>query len=439
MSEYREALAALHRLERFGIRLGIAEVRAYCEAAGHPELAFPTLHIGGTNGKGTTAACLAALGTAHGLRTGCYTSPHVLDFRERIRVDGEPIGKESVVNAWRRVAGWSRERGLTYFEATTLMAFEHFAAARVELAVVEVGLGGRLDATNVVRPEVAVVTNVARDHEPQLGRDLAGIAREKAGIFKAGVPALVGETHAPAVRAALADAARTAGAPIEFLDDGVRLAVRLVEEGVRFDYSGPDWRGSDLVLPIRGIHFARDAALAVRAWERSRIRSVSDTSVRRAVAAVRPVGRAERWTVDGIEIVFDVAHNPAAVERLMEGLSTAADGPTLLVAGFLADKDWAGMLERLAVLGGAGWLCGLADAPPDRRLERPPGLGRWPWLRWADSVAQGLGEARRTAAGGSAGRILVTGSFYTVGEAMRALGRTGPGLLYRMPAAEAVR
>ncbi len=439
MSEYREALAGLQRLERFGIRLGIAEVRAYCEAAGHPELAFPTLHVGGTNGKGTTAACLAALGTAHGLRTGCYTSPHVLDFRERIRVDGEPVGVESVVDAWRRVAGWTHERGLTYFEATTLMAFEHFATAGVELAVVEVGLGGRLDATNVVRPEVAVVTNVAYDHEPQLGRDLAGIAREKAGIFKTGVPALVGEAEAPVVRAALAEAARSAGAPIEFLGDGVRLDVRLVEEGVRFDYSGPDWRGADLALPIRGAHFARDAALAVRAWERSGIRPLSASSVRQALAAVRPVGRAERWTVDGIEIVFDVAHNPAAIERVTEGLAASVAGPTVPVVGFLADKDWAGMLDRLAALGAPGWLCRLAEAPPDRRLERPPGLGRWPWLRWADSVAQGLAEARRTAAGGSAGRILVTGSFHTVGEAMRALGRTGPGPLYRIPAAEAVR
>ncbi|MGH7570408.1 MAG: bifunctional folylpolyglutamate synthase/dihydrofolate synthase [Gemmatimonadota bacterium] len=435
MSEYRKALAALHRLERFGIRLGLAEVRAYCEAAGHPELACPTLHVAGTNGKGTTAACLAAIGTAHGLRTGCYTSPHVLDFRERIRIDGEPIGREAVVDAWKRVAGWSRERGLTYFEATTLMAFEHFAATGAELAVVEVGLGGRLDATNVVRPEIAVVTNVARDHEPQLGSDLATIAREKAGIFKADIPALVGEAGAPEVREALVETAREAGAPIDFLEADVRLEVRLAEDGTRFDYAGPDWRGSDLALPIRGAHFARNAALAVRAWERARVRPLAASCVREALAGVRPVGRAERWTVDGIEIVFDVAHNPAAIGRLTESL---ADGETLLVAGFLADKDWIGMLEGLSTLAGRGWLCGLPDAPNDRRLARPWDLGRWPWLRWADNVAEGLAEARRAAAGRAA-RILVTGSFHTVGEAMRALGRSGPGFLYRSPAAEAAR
>ncbi|MGH7550737.1 MAG: bifunctional folylpolyglutamate synthase/dihydrofolate synthase [Gemmatimonadota bacterium] len=439
MSEYREALAALQRLERFGIRLGLEEVRAYCEAAGHPELACPTLHVGGTNGKGTTAACLAAIGTAHGLRTGCYTSPHVLDFRERIRVDGEPIAREAVVDAWRRVADWSRVRGLTYFEATTLMAFEHFAATGVELAVVEVGLGGRLDATNVVQPEIAVVTNVARDHEPQLGRDLTAIAREKAGIFKAGIPALVGEAGTPEVRDGLVESARETGAPIGFLEADVRLDVRLVEDGTRFDYAGPDWRGSDLALPIKGAHFARDAALAVRAWERATVRPLAASSVREALGGVRPVGRAERWVVDGIEIVFDVAHNPAAIGRLTESLTGLAEGSTLVVAGFLADKDWSGMLERLSSLGGRGWLCGLTDAPPDRRLGRPPGLGRWPWIRWADSVAEGLAEARREAAGGQVGRILVTGSFHTVGDAMRALGRSGPGSLYRVPAAGAAR
>ncbi len=437
MSEYGEALAALRRLERFGIRLGLEEVRRYCEEAGHPELASPTLHVGGTNGKGTTAACLAALGTAHGLRTGCYTSPHVVDFRERIQVDGQPITEEAVVDAWRRVAGWSRARSLTHFEAATLMAFQHFAAAGVELAVVEVGLGGRLDATNVIRPEAAVVTNVARDHESQLGRELTAIAREKAGIFKSGVPALVGEAGTPEVRAALAGTARSTGAPIEFLEEDVRLVARLSEEGTRFDYASPEWQASDLALPMAGVHFARDAALALRAWERARLRPLAASSAREALAGVRPLGRAERWRVDGIEIVFDVAHNPTAIGRLMESLPAPPEGRTLLVVGFLADKDWPGMLERLAVPGGRGWLCGLADAPPDRRLERPADLGRWPGLRWADSVAEGLAEARRMAVEGGPDRILVTGSFHTVGDAMRALGKTGPGPLYRAPAAEA--
>lgn len=439
MSGYSEALAALQRLERFGIRLGLEEIRRYCEAAGHPELACTTLHVAGTNGKGTTAACLAALGSAHGFRTGCYMSPHVLDFRERIRVDGRVIAEEEVVSAWHRVAAWSRTAALTYFEAATLMAFEHFAAAEVELAVIEVGLGGRLDATNVIRPAVAAVTNVARDHEPQLGRDLIAIAREKAGIFKAGVPVLVGEAESPDVRAVLAGTARDLGAPIEFLADSVRLEVRLSGAGTRFDYTSPEWQASDLALPITGAHFARDAALAVRAWERARFRPPVVSSVREALAGVRPVGRAERWNVDGIEIVFDVAHNPAAIERLMEGLAALPEGRTLLVAGFLADKDWPGMLDRLALPGGRGWLCGLADAPTDRRLGRPGGLRRWPWLRWADSVAEGLAEARRVAAAGGGDRILVTGSFHTVGDAMRALGKTDPEPLYRAPAAGIAR
>ncbi len=438
MSRYRKALAALHRLERFGIRLGLEEMRAVCAAAGHPERAAPTLHVGGTNGKGTTVAALAALGTAHGLRTGCYTSPHVLDFRERIRIDGDPISEDDVGEAWGRVSARVRENGLTYFEATTLMAFDHFARAGIDLAVVEVGLGGRLDATNVVRPEVAVVTNVARDHEPQLGRELAGIAREKAGIFKAGIPALIGDARPEDVRRTFVEAAGVVGAPLLFLQDDVRLEVRPGDGETAFDYASPGWRAEDLVLPIQGAHFAWDAALALRAWEVAAIRPLGEAAAREALAGVRPVGRAERWTVDGVPIVFDVAHNPDAVDRLIATLSGGRDGRTLLVLGFLADKDWEGMLDRLAVLGGRGWLCGLPDAPAERRLARPD-LTRWPGVEWADTVAGALAGARREVAAGAADRILVTGSFHTVEAALRALGRSGPGALYRPAAAEPAR
>jgi dihydrofolate synthase/folylpolyglutamate synthase len=318
------------------------------------------------------------------------------------------------------------------------MAFEHFARAGIELAVVEVGLGGRLDATNVVRPELAVVTNVARDHEPQLGRELAGIAREKAGIFKAGIPALIGDARLEAVRRAFVEAAGAAGARLLFFEDDVRLEVRPGDGETAFDYASPGWRAEDLVLPMQGAHFARDAAVALRAWEVAGIRPLAETAAREALSGVRPVGRAERWTVGGVPIVFDVAHNPDAVERLIAALQGGRAGRTLLVLGFLADKDWEGMLDRLAILRGRGWLCGLPGAPADRRLTRPD-LSRWPGLAWADTVAGALAEARGEVAAGAADRILVTGSFHTVEAAMRALGRSGPGVLYRPAAAEPAR
>jgi dihydrofolate synthase/folylpolyglutamate synthase len=418
--------------------MGLEQMLAICAASGHPERAAPTLHVGGTNGKGTTVAALAALGTAHGLRTGCYTSPHVLDFRERIRIDGEPISESAVGEAWARVSVRVRENGLTYFEATTLMAFDHFARAGIDLAIVEVGLGGRLDATNVVRPEVAVVTNVARDHEPQLGRDLAGIAREKAGIFKAGIPALIGDARPEAVRRAFEEAADAAGARILFFQDDVRLDLRPGDGETAFDYASPGWQAEDLVLPMHGPHFARDAALALRAWEVAGIRPLVEAAAREALSGVRPVGRTERWTVDGVPIVFDVAHNPDAVEALIAALAGWRDGRTLVVLGFLADKDWEGMLDRLAVLDGRGWLCGLPGAPADRRLTRPD-MTRWPGLAWAETVAAGLAAARRDVASGAADRILVTGSFHTVEAAMHALGRYGPGVLYHAAAAEPAR
>ena len=158
MSDYTSALSALDRLEAFGMRLGLENVAAYCASAGHPERAFPSLHVAGTNGKGTTATCLAELGRASGLRTGLYTSPHLVEFRERIRVDGSPSPESGFVEAWERVGPFVEGRAMTYFEAGTLVAFEWFARRDVDLAVVEVGLGGRLDATNVIRPEHSIVT-----------------------------------------------------------------------------------------------------------------------------------------------------------------------------------------------------------------------------------------------------------------------------------------
>ncbi|MGH7565831.1 MAG: bifunctional folylpolyglutamate synthase/dihydrofolate synthase, partial [Gemmatimonadota bacterium] len=300
MSDYRTALSALYGLESFGMRLGLENVAAYCAAAGHPERAWPAFHVAGTNGKGTTASCIGALARAHGLRTGLYTSPHIVDFRERIRVDNKPLPRSALTTAWDRVGPFVERRSMTFFEAGTLIAFEWFAEQGIDVGVIEVGLGGRLDATNVVLPEVTIVTNVALDHERHLGRDLAEIAGEKAGIFKPGVPALVGDAGPPAVREALAAAALERGAPLAWLCEESGWEIRSMEPGVTvFDYESDRGRLEGLALPLTGEHFVADAALALRAWEFSR-GTIEPAIARAALADAGPPGRMEWRSAGGV-------------------------------------------------------------------------------------------------------------------------------------------
>lgn len=446
MTDYAAAVAALDRLEAFGIRLGLENMEAACEALGRPERAFPSVHVAGTNGKGTTAAAVAALARAHGLSTGLYTSPHVVDFRERIVIDGEPVAGAAVARAWDRIREVVEARSMTYFEAATLMALVVFAERGVDLGVLEVGLGGRLDATNVVEPELAVVTNVARDHERHLGEDEASIAREKAGIFKPGVAALVGDAGPPEVGRVFAAVAGTAGAPLEVLSDGVEWTVREVgRERTVFDYASPDLAVDGLVAPLGGEVFAADAALGIRAFERVAPGlgvEIDAEAVRRGIERVALPGRSEWHEIDGVPVVFDVAHNPAAVGRLAETLRALGPDPSAFVVGILADKAWTAMLDALEPAAARAWLCGLETARPERRLTEPvaaAGVAARHWVEWADDVTTGLAAARAAVAAGEAGRIAVTGSFHTVGEALVALGLARPGEPHRRTAPAGVR
>jgi dihydrofolate synthase/folylpolyglutamate synthase len=425
VNDFRTALSALHRLEALGMRLGLENVAEYCAAEGHPEKAWPALHVAGTNGKGTTSTCLAALARAHGLRVGLYTSPHLVDFRERIRVDGWPISRSGFVRAWDRVGPFAIDRAMTFFEAGTLVAFEWFAECGVDLAVLEVGLGGRLDATNVVRPRISIVTNIALDHERHLGGDLASIAREKAGIFKPDVPALVGDPGPPEVRSALGEAARARGAPLGRLDEEARWEIRARSERVTvFDYASDLGALEGLALPLAGDHFVADAALALRAWERVR-GAIDPALARAAMADSAPAGRMEWRTFGDVPVLFDVAHNPAALGRLVETLRGAAPRRWTFVAGMLADKRWPEMLDALLGVAPGGWFCRLATASPGRALsaaDAASAIADRPGVAWAESVGEGLAAARARVAAGDADVILVTGSLHTVGEALVALG-----------------
>ena len=440
MTDFAAALAALQRLEAFGIRLGLENMDAACEALNRPERAFPSVHVAGTNGKGTTAATVAALARAHGLSTGLYTSPHVIDFRERIVIDDEPVEGGTVARAWERIRDIVEERSMTYFEAATLLALLIFAEREVDLAVLEVGLGGRLDATNVVEPELAVVTNVARDHERHLGGDVATIAGEKAGIFKPGVPALVGDPGPAEVRRVFERVAAAAGAPLEMLPEAAEWPMRSVErDRTRFAYASMNLAVEDLVVPMGGEVFAAGAALGIRAFERVAPAldvGVSPETVRRGLSTAALPGRWEWGEVDGVAVLFDAAHNAAAVGHLAETLGKLGGGPAAFVVGVLADKDWAAMLDALEPAAARAWLCGLESPRPERRLTEPAvarGVAARHWVEWAHDVETGLIAARGAVERGEAEWIVVTGSFYTVGETLVALGLAEEGEPYRRP------
>ncbi|HET9552150.1 MAG TPA: Mur ligase family protein, partial [Anaeromyxobacteraceae bacterium] len=321
----------LEGLSPLSMRFGLERVERAVEALGHPERAAPVLHVAGTNGKGSTCAMAAAALRAAGLRVGLYTSPHLEAFNERIQVDGRPIADADLADAAeavRRACPWHEagapEERLTYFEFATLAAFVHLARARVDAAVVEVGLGGRLDATNVVAPAVTAVARIGLDHTQLLGDTVEAVAREKAGIFKRGVPAVV-HAHQPAgvIEVLAAEAAR-AGAPLQVAPAA---------------WDGP------VALP--GPHQLGNAGLAAAALRALRGAGlpVGEEAVAAGIAGASWPGRLE--AIGGV--LLDGAHNPDGAAALAAALAALHPGrPAELVFGVLGDKDHRGMLAALA-------------------------------------------------------------------------------------------
>jgi dihydrofolate synthase/folylpolyglutamate synthase len=383
------------------IKFGLETTHALLAELGDPHRVMPVVHVGGTNGKGSVTALIAGALRAAGWRVGTYTSPHLVSFRERIEVDGIPIGEEAAAMWVERLQPLADRLGATFFETTTAVAFADLAARGAEIAVIEVGLGGRLDSTNVVRPLASVVTKIEMDHQKYLGDSLADIAREKAGIAKAGAPFIVGETR-PEIVAVLREEAAKAQADVR--------SVPPSEE-----YAGP--------LALLGRHQRRNAAVAQAVLEAVPARyRPSPQEIRDGFAKVRVPGRLDRrgkW-------LFDVAHNPdgiAALSRSIEEL--ALPRPVHALVSILGEKAWAEMLVRLDEVVDRGILT-VTPSAAGRRWDldwlrqwlrdptRPPARASW---QLVPDFAQAL---RRVQEG--AGTVLVTGSFHTVGDVMEVLG-----------------
>jgi dihydrofolate synthase / folylpolyglutamate synthase len=391
------------------IKFGLATTRALLKSLGNPHQVMPSIHIGGTNGKGSVCTLVAAALREAGWRVGLYTSPHLISFRERIQVDGNPISEEAVGMWTSRLLSCILERKATFFEATTALAFADFAARGVEIAVVEVGLGGRLDSTNVVQPLVSAVTKIQRDHMKYLGDSLELIAGEKAGIAKPGAPFVIGETDPELVEVLRREARRT----VERANGGARADVRLLPPD--YEWCGP--------LSLAGPHQHRNAAVAhgILAALPHRYRP-SREQLDMAFGTVRVPGRLDRrgkW-------LFDVAHNPDGMHSLVKAISTLRPpGPVHALVSILGDKEWPEMLVQLDQVIDRGILT-IAPTAAARGWDinwlsrwlrdpaRPPAHADW-------SLVPDFREAMRRVQDG-AGTALVTGSFHTVGDVMQALG-----------------
>ena len=423
---YAEALAVLDALPRWAdqgaaaYQPGLDRMRALLAAMGEPHTRYPSVHIGGTNGKGSTASMVAAIGTAAGRRVGLHTSPHLFDFAERLRLDGVPVPHDWIAEAVDRFRSLFEEVGPSYFEASVALALLYFAEASVDLAVVEVGLGGRLDATNVLTPVACGVASIGLDHTDLLGDTLDAIAREKAGIAKPGIPFLTA-ADAPEALATLQATAEAVGAPFEDVRATVRVAVGEADDALALSIETPVRDYGTLRAGLAGRHQAWNAALAVRLAEVAFAPEAD--AVREGLLAVVRLsglrGRGEVWQ-EKPRIVADVAHNPDGWRAALAHVQPGPGGRRFVLAGVLSDKD-ADAFARL--LAGAKAVVLPVALPSARALP----LGAWKGYLAAAGVLThdvadvpaGVAWFNRAAKPGDV--LLVTGSHLTVA----ALGEPG--------------
>lgn len=416
--DYRAAIAALAARTTHGVRLGLDRTRALLDACGSPHERLRALHVAGTNGKGSTCATLDAVLQQGGFRVGRYASPHLIDFSERILINGAAIG-ESQVMAWLdRYRGVIDELGATFFEATTAMAFDLLVQSEVDIAVIEVGLGGRLDSTNVIRPIVAAVTAIGLDHREYLGDTVHEIALEKAGIFKAGIPAVIGERDPAVIDTLIAAAERAGASRIVVASQTLPMhSVSLTSTGTAIVLG--DGPGElTLTSALMGAHQAQNVATAVAVLrEAGAPWTPSPEALAAGVRSTRLAGRFQRrgpW-------LFDVAHNTDGMQTVVDSVrAVVLPRPLAAVLCVLSDKDWRAMLDALLPVIDQLWLTDAPTAPASRR---------WPLEDVVAYARQRAGDRCRVtverdfalaleAAAREAETVLVTGSFHTVGDAM---------------------
>ncbi len=415
---YAEAVArilALRGGERAGMRPGLERIEALLDAIGRPEQTFTIAQVGGTNGKGSISAMLAAILQASGRRVGLYTSPHLRHYRERIRVDGRPISEADFVDGMEALGTLIARLDATVFEAGTALALDHFCRARVDVGVLEVGLGGRLDATTVGRPEVVVVGPIDYDHQLELGDTLTAIAGEKAAIIRGGVA--FSARQDPEAAAVVERRAAQVGVPLQREGHELHVVPRgFTLEAQRLDLAGPDWALEDVACGLLGVFQPGNALLAAAA---ARALGAGDPAIRAGLRGARWPGRFQVFRRDPI-VILDGAHNPAGARALAASLRAYFPGRSVTFAiGVLVDKDAGGILSALLPLAARIVLTASGNpraAPPEALRALLP--GDLP-VEVASSPPEALARATAEAAGGI---VCVAGSLSLIGDVLAAAG-----------------
>jgi dihydrofolate synthase/folylpolyglutamate synthase len=434
-------------------KFDLAHIRVLLAALEHPENRFPTVLVAGTNGKGSTAATLASILQASGLRTGLYTSPHLVRINERIRLNGEPISDDDFAmlhdvvdrTAERLVGEGDLPWHPSFFEMLTAMAFEYFAHSRPDIVVLEVGMGGRLDATNVVEPRISIITDISLDHQKYLGETVAEIAREKAGIIRPG-GVVITLPHLPEANDVIGNAIFDAGAravnAVPYVPPvSPGSASCLSSEWTAVDVQGVRNRyplevmGTRIMVesPLVGRHQLRNLALAIAAAEELHNQGIAEITPETIAKGIRETQWPGRFQLvpavgDSPEYVLDVAHNPAGAWALRSTLSAAyADSgykrPITIVFGVMRDKAMQEIAEILFPIADHVIITHANNprsATPDEIRQAAARVAAGIDIEDADDVASALDRARKVA--GAGGLVVVTGSIYIVGEAMRMLG-----------------
>jgi dihydrofolate synthase / folylpolyglutamate synthase len=420
--EYSEILHYLLDLELFGVKLGLTNINRILSLLGEPHKSYPTIHIAGTNGKGSTSAIIAAILANSGYRVGLYTSPHLVDFRERIRVNDKLISKKYITDFFTANKTRFEPINPTFFEVVTALAFDYFREEKVDIAVIETGLGGRLDATNVVTPVVSVITNIELEHTKQLGMQISQIATEKAGIIKTGVPVVTAVKHIDAARVLRQTCVARKSKLISIFDETQYVIKEINESKTELDVFTRSQKYYNLRLALPGRHQLDNAVCALIAAEIAESSGVKVTpiGVSNGFRNIKWPGRLQRISREP-EVILDVGHNPAAMNTLWEYFKEFYPQRNIIsVFGILSDKDSAMMLQTLERFSETIIL----TKPMSDRAADPEMLAKEaakittnfqviPHVR--DAYKAALEHAKPSDV------VLVTGSHYTVGEILALL------------------
>jgi dihydrofolate synthase/folylpolyglutamate synthase len=421
---YDKALAHLDSLSFKGVKLGLANTAALLKELGDPHKKFVSVHVGGTNGKGSTSAMIAAILANSGIKCGLYVSPHLETFRERICVNGAMIGKQTAAALVDRVKEAVEKTGVpvTYFEFVTAMAFLHFAQEGAQVAAVEVGMGGRFDSTNVVTPAVSVITSIALDHREHLGATLRKIAREKCGIIKEGRP-VVTAVRVPSAIEAIVKTAGERSAPLSLIGEDFKCRrLKPAEDGERFNFESGSTRYDGLFVRLVGRQQVVNSAMAVKAALILRdggFAGINERSIRTALADVFLPGRFEMARKNP-PLIYDGAHNPKACSALCQSLIERFGQRRVdFIFGAMGDKDYAGMIRDL--LPAARSFTFFSPSVP-RAVDPDVFADTLIGSRIPRKAARRLGDVLRLINSMPDDSVTcVTGSFYTVGDIRAAM------------------